>query len=108
MEYLPYYTEREHFRHTVRPGLSGLAQVNGRNAIQWSEKFELDYQYVSKITFWGDMKIIFQTVYKAFKREGIVDSKEKPVKKLSHIMKERAESIGSNKMERGGYGSKNS
>lgn len=93
MEYLPYYTEHEHFRHTVRPGLSGLAQVSGRNAIQWSEKFELDYRYVLKITFLGDIKIIFQTIVKAFKREGIVDSKEKPVKKLSHIMKERAESM---------------
>ena len=72
IKYLPYYTEEERIRHSVRPGLSGLAQVNGRNAISWEEKFAYDTQYVGKITFLGDMKIIIHTVKKVFvKSEGI-------------------------------------
>lgn len=65
-EYLPYYTEEESHRHDVRPGLSGLAQVNGRNSVTWEEKFAWDLQYVNRITFLGDVKIIFSTVKKAF------------------------------------------
>lgn len=72
VKYLPYYTEEQHHRHDVRPGLSGLAQVNGRNAISWEDKFALDLKYIEHITFWGDVKIVFQTVFKAFvKQEGI-------------------------------------
>lgn len=72
IKYLPYYTEEERIRHSVRPGLSGLAQVNGRNAISWEEKFAYDTQYVGKITFLGDVKIIIDTVKKVFvKSEGI-------------------------------------
>ena len=62
----------EHCRHDVRPGLSGYAQVHGRNAISWDDKFELDIEYVNKITFIGDVQIVFQTVFKSFvKQEGI-------------------------------------
>ena len=72
IKYLPYYNERQKHRHDVRPGLSGYAQVNGRNAISWDGKFELDIKYVNKITFLGDVKIVFQTVFKSFvKQEGI-------------------------------------
>lgn len=72
VKYLPYYDNEERLRHSVRPGLSGLAQVNGRNAISWEEKFKFDVMYVNKITFIGDVKIIFETVKKAFiKSEGI-------------------------------------
>ena len=72
VKYLPLYNEEQKHRHDVKPGLSGLAQVNGRNAISWEEKFKLDVEYVDNITFIGDVKIIFQTVMKAFvKREGI-------------------------------------
>ena len=72
VQYLPLYNETQRRRHEVRPGLSGLAQVNGRNALSWEEKFELDVKYVDDITFFGDVKIIFQTVWKAFaKQEGI-------------------------------------
>lgn len=72
VKYLPYYSEKEKHRHDVRPGLSGYAQVHGRNAISWDEKFDLDFQYVKKITFIGDLKIIFLTVFKSFvKQEGI-------------------------------------
>lgn len=72
VQYLPLYSEKQRHRHDVRPGLSGYAQVNGRNSITWTRRFELDCEYVDKITFLGDMKIICQTVGKAFlKREGI-------------------------------------
>lgn len=72
VKYLPRYDEHQHRRHEVRPGLSGLAQVNGRNAISWEEKFDWDVTYVDNITFIGDVKIILQTVWKAFvKEEGI-------------------------------------
>lgn len=72
VQYLPLYSEKQRHRHDVRPGLSGYAQVNGRNSITWTRKFELDCEYVDKITFLGDMKIICQTVGKAFlKQEGI-------------------------------------
>lgn len=71
-EYLPYYTETERHRHDVRPGLSGLAQINGRNAVTWEEKFSWDLKYVGNITFLGDIKIILLTVKKAFiKVEGV-------------------------------------
>lgn len=72
VKYLPFYNEKQKHRHDVRPGLSGYAQVHGRNAISWDEKFDLDIEYVNKITFWGDVTIIFQTVFKSFvKQEGI-------------------------------------
>ena len=69
--YLPYYTKEQRRRHSVRPGLTGLAQVHGRNALSWDDKFRLDLDYVRKITFLGDIKIIFETVGKVLKREGI-------------------------------------
>lgn len=72
VEYLPRYNEVQKHRHDVRPGLSGLAQVNGRNAISWEEKFRYDVEYTKRITFLGDLKIILQTVGKVFvRREGI-------------------------------------
>lgn len=66
VKYLPLYNETQRRRHEVRPGLSGLAQVNGRNACTWEEKFSYDVQYVENVTFLGDVKIILQTVKKAF------------------------------------------
>lgn len=72
VKYLDRYSEEQHRRHEVRPGLSGYAQVNGRNAISWTEKFKLDIEYVDNITFCGDISIILKTVVKAFvKKEGI-------------------------------------
>ncbi len=72
VRYLPLYNEHQARRHEVRPGLSGLAQISGRNAISWEEKFDLDVTYVDNVTFLGDVKIIFLTVWKAFfKEEGI-------------------------------------
>ena len=72
VRYLSRYNEEQHRRHEVRPGLTGYAQVHGRNAISWDEKFHLDVDYVDRITHIGDIKIILETVKKAFiKREGI-------------------------------------
>jgi len=71
VQYLPLYDGNQKKRHNVRPGLSGLAQVNGRNAISWEEKFDLDVQYVNSVTFLNDWKIISLTIKKVFVREGI-------------------------------------
>ena len=71
VEYLPWYSEEQAQRHSVRPGLTGEAQVNGRNEVGWDEKFAYDVDYVNNITFVNDCKIILATVDKVFKREGI-------------------------------------
>ncbi|MFQ6581343.1 sugar transferase [Priestia megaterium] len=71
VQYLPLYNEYQKRRHEVRPGLSGLAQVNGRNAISWEEKFNLDVKYVESLSLLMDIKIIFLTIKKVFIREGI-------------------------------------
>jgi len=66
-------TDTQRLRHTVRPGLTGLAQVSGRNALAWEAKLEYDLRYIEKITFLNDWKIIFMTVGKVFKRDGITE-----------------------------------
>ena len=71
MEYLPLYSEEQKRRHNVRPGITGWAQINGRNAISWQKKFELDVWYVDNQSFWLDIKIIFLTIKKVFVSEGI-------------------------------------
>lgn len=74
-EYLPYYSEKESHRHDVRPGLSGLAQVNGRNNMSWEQKFAYDIEYVNNITFLGDLKILYMSVIKAVKMADIQKEK---------------------------------
>ena len=69
--YLPYYNEKEKVRHTVRPGLTGLAQINGRNTINWEQRFDYDIKYVNNVNFPMDLSIIFQTLLKVFRREGV-------------------------------------
>ena len=71
VKYIPLYSPEQRRRHTVRPGLTGYAQVNGRNSITWEEKFKLDVEYVDNITLIGDIKILFGTVFSVLKREGI-------------------------------------
>jgi lipopolysaccharide/colanic/teichoic acid biosynthesis glycosyltransferase len=71
MEYLPLYSEQQYRRHEVRPGITGWAQVNGRNAISWEEKFKLDVWYVDNQSFWLDIKILFLTIKKVMARDGI-------------------------------------
>lgn len=71
VQYLPRYNERQHHRHDVRPGFTGLAQVNGRNSISWQEKFEWDVKYVENVSFLMDLRIIAKTVKVVLKRDGI-------------------------------------
>ena len=71
VEYLPYYTENERHRHDVRPGLTGLAQINGRNTLTWEQKFAYDLEYVQHIGFCEDIKILFRTVGKVLNRSGV-------------------------------------
>ena len=88
-EYLPYYTETERHRHDVRPGLSGLAQIEGRNFIDWDHRFEFDIMYITKITFLGDARIVFQTVGKIFKKEDIAVFSDDVEGNLADIRKEK-------------------
>ncbi|MEG1781524.1 MAG: sugar transferase [Clostridium sp.] len=90
VQYLPYYSKTEKHRHDVRPGLSGLAQINGRNTLSWEDKFNYDLQYVAHITLLEDMKIIFATIMKAVKRDGIGQAEEAPIS--LHILRTTASS----------------
>ena len=77
VRYLPFYTERERLRHSIRPGITGWAQVNGRNLLDWNAKLEYDAFYAENLSFLFDLKIFFLTIYKVLKREGdIPDKKE--------------------------------
>jgi len=82
MEYLPLYNKRQKMRHNVKPGITGWAQINGRNAITWEEKFELDIWYVNNRTFWLDLKILFRTIFIVFEKEGVSQSGEVTMKKF--------------------------
>lgn len=87
-EYIPYYTTKEHHRHDVRPGLTGLAQVNGRNAISsWEERFAYDLEYVNKCTFLMDIKIIIKTILKVLKRSDILAGSAVVVGRLDELRK---------------------
>ena len=83
MEYLPLYSPAQFRRHTVRPGITGWAQVNGRNALSWDEKFELDVWYVDHYSFWLDLKILFMTVKKVVVKEGITAEGEVTMSKFT-------------------------
>lgn len=83
MEYLPLYNEEQAKRHNVRPGMTGHAQVNGRNAISWEKKFELDVWYVDNQSIWLDFKIMLQTVKKVLIKEGINQSEEVTMTKFT-------------------------
>ncbi|WP_317939340.1 sugar transferase [Tetragenococcus halophilus] len=82
VEYLPLYNEQQKQRHNVRPGLTGLAQVSGRNLISWQEKFELDVKYVRNISFKQDLLIFFLTIKKVFVKEGISSQTSPTVEKF--------------------------
>ena len=83
MEYLPLYNKRQARRHDVKPGITGWAQVNGRNAISWKKKFDFDIWYVEHHTFWIDLKIIVLTLKKVFLREGITESGQVTMSKFT-------------------------
>lgn len=83
MEYLPRYSSEQARRHQVRPGITGWAQINGRNAISWEEKFKLDVWYVDNRSFWLDLKILLLTIKKVFVREGISAKGEATMQKFT-------------------------
>ncbi len=83
MEYLPLYSPEQYRRHEVRPGVSGWAQVNGRNALSWEDKFKLDVWYVDNRSFWLDLKVIFLTLKKVVVREGISAEGEATMSKFT-------------------------
>lgn len=80
VRYLPYYNEKEKHRHDVRPGLTGLAQVNGRNALDWDTRFDYDVKYVKNITFLNDVRIILKTIQKVFKGSDIIVKEKNDLK----------------------------
>jgi len=83
MEYLPLYSKEQYRRHDVRPGVTGWAQVNGRNSISWDEKFKLDVWYVNNQSLWLDLKILFLTVKKVLVRDGISGEGEVTMSKFT-------------------------
>ena len=76
VQYLPAYTARERHRHDVRPGITGLAQINGRNFLPWGQRLALDVEYAERITFFGDLRILAMTVWKVLRREDVASSTE--------------------------------
>ena len=91
VSYLPYYTEKERHRHDVRPGLTGLAQVNGRNTVSWEKRFELDVEYVQHITILNDLRIIFLTLKRVFSRSDIAEDTRKIEGNFAEIRKSEKE-----------------
>jgi len=84
-EYLPLYNETQRQRHSIRPGLTGLAQISGRNSISWESKFDLDLEYLEKITFMKDTIIFFSTIYKAARRKGVSSGTTETMEAFSGI-----------------------
>ena len=101
VEYLPYYTEKEHHRHDVRPGLTGLAQVNGRNTLTWEQKFAYDLEYCNDISFMIDIRIMLKTVKKVFLRDDVISGKE-----LQKVAKKLDEERGNMVVKNDGFNSK--
>lgn len=90
VKYIPLYSPEQRRRHTVRPGLTGYAQVNGRNSISWEDKFRLDVEYVENITLIGDIKILFGTVLSVLKREGISQENNATMEEFKGSQKEES------------------
>ena len=94
VSYLPYYSEKEKHRHDVRPGLTGLAQISGRNYLDWDERFKIDVEYTNNISFLLDCKIILETVMKIFKREDIAEDTSKSEGNFAEIRKKQIQREG--------------
>ena len=100
VEYLPYYTERERLRHTVRPGLTGLAQASGRNTVDWDTRFELDATYVENLSFLMDLKVIFMTIKTVFGHtDQVAEDTGKVEGNFAKIRQERLDRTGKLKEE---------
>lgn len=87
IKYLPFYTEEERKRHSVRPGLTGLAQIKGRNTTQWTQRFQLDIEYINHISLREDLKIIMMTIKKVIKKEDILVGNEQTLLDLDEERK---------------------
>ncbi|MGO4816974.1 sugar transferase [Flavobacterium sp. W22_SRS_FP1] len=96
IRYLPFYTDKERLRHTVRPGITGLAQVNGRNALKWDERLALDVVYVENLSFKQDLKILYKTVLKVIISENAISNPESIMKNLDDERKN-----GNTKLQQG-------
>ena len=94
ISYLPYYTQREQLRHTVRPGLTGLAQISGRNLLEWDKRLEKDAEYVENLSLGLDIKIFFLTIKKVFVREDVVVDTNQVEGNLAEIRKAERERNG--------------
>ncbi|MDO4332381.1 MAG: sugar transferase [Eubacteriales bacterium] len=94
VSYLPYYTEEESLRHTVRPGLTGLAQVSGRNFLDWDKRLEKDVEYVKGLSFGMDMKVLFLTVKVVFAKSDVAEDTNQAEGNFAQIRKERLERTG--------------
>lgn len=88
VRYLPLYNEQQRHRHDVRPGLTGYAQINGRNALSWEDRFALDVEYVNKLSFTMDVKIVFGTIKAVLKREGISSETSATMEEFTGSMEE--------------------
>lgn len=93
LRYLPFYTEKEQLRHTVRPGITGLAQVNGRNTIKWDERLAFDVVYVENLSFKQDLKILYKTVLKVIVSENIITNPKSIMEDLDEERKNRNTTI---------------
>ena len=87
VRYLPYYTDEERLRHTVRPGLTGLAQINGRNSLNWDERLAYDVKYVKEMSLKNDIRIIIGTIMKVFRHSGVVEAGQFTMKDLDEERK---------------------
>ena len=99
VEYLPYYTEKEHHRHDIRPGLTGLAQINGRNNLQWDKRFEKDMEYINNLTFMNDLKIIILSIQKVIKKSDIEISGTAKIKDFRVYRMEQVKKYKSKKIK---------
>ena len=88
VQYLPLYNRQQRRRHDVKPGITGLAQINGRNSISWEEKFAFDVQYVERISWKEDIRILFETIFKVFKEEGINSENSATMEDFTGTMEE--------------------
>ncbi|MGK0413258.1 MAG: undecaprenyl phosphate N,N'-diacetylbacillosamine 1-phosphate transferase [Polaribacter sp.] len=93
IRYLPFYTDKEQLRHTVRPGITGLAQVNGRNTLKWDERLALDVDYVENLSFKQDLKILYNTVLKVIVSENIITNPKSIMEDLDEERKNRNTTI---------------
>ena len=97
VEYLPYYNETEKHRHDVRPGLTGWAQIQGRNSVSWEQRFQLDVEYVSNISLWLDIKIIFLTALKVISRSDVSENTRQTEGNFAQMRREEMEQAAINK-----------